>query len=42
MNKELECYLVLYSDGNNQIIKPFFDDENGKLKMVAIVNVYLK
>lgn len=43
MNRELECYVVLYNDtDNNQIVKPFFDDENGRLKVIAIVNVYLK
>lgn len=41
MTKELDYYLVLYNDNlGNQIVKPFFDNENGLLKEIAIINVY--
>lgn len=43
MNKELDYYIVIYNDSlGNQIEKPFFDDENGELKQIAIVHVYSK
>jgi len=43
MTKELDYYLVLYNDQyGNQIAKPFFDDENGSLRQVAMVFVYQK
>ncbi len=41
--KELDFYVILYTDKNgNQISKPFDDDENGTLTPIAIVNVYAK
>lgn len=43
MKKEFNFYVVIYNDSmGNQIQKPFFDDEGGKLTIVAIINVYYK
>jgi predicted phosphoadenosine phosphosulfate sulfurtransferase len=43
MNKIYDFYLVAYNNSKGeQICKPFFDDENGTLKLVAVFNVYRK
>lgn len=43
MKKEIDYYLVVYSNSNGeQICKPFYDNENGTLKQVALFIVYQK
>ena len=42
-HKTLDYYLHVYVDANgNQIVKPFDDNENGRLRQVAWVFVYAK
>ncbi len=42
--KTLDCWLILYEDiaTRKQFVKPYFDNEDGKLKVVATISVYLK
>jgi hypothetical protein len=43
IHREFDHYLIIYTDPNgNQIVKPYDDDEFGKLKKIASVHVYKK